>query len=221
MFMFMLIYFKIVLKHRQNTNQKQRIIAFLGSPLNSETTTKESLKELGLKMKKNGIAIDLIDFGTENRSNTPILEGLIEAVDSEAQVSRLITIETDNSGGSSGTFLLDSLKSKVPELFNRSNSSNNELNGGDGFDFDPEMDPELAMALKLSMEEEVNRQLKEVNTNEKTENENENSINEDEEDDDDDHDHDIKIDEEEDDEELLLARAIALSMEQEKSEEKK
>ena len=212
------------MKHRQNTNQKQRIIAFLGSPLNLETSNKESLKELGLKMKKNGIAIDLIDFGTENRSNTAILEGLIEGIDSEAQISRLITIEAEQKSVSSGTFLLDSLKNKVPELFNR--SANNELNGGDGFDFDPEMDPELAMALKLSMEEEVNRQLKEEvnnNTEKKSVEQNAENLNNN---DGSDVDHDIKIDQEneneENDEELMLSRAIALSMEQEqeKSQEK-
>ena len=212
------------MKHRQNTNQKQRIIAFLGSPLNLETSNKESLKELGLKMKKNGIAIDLIDFGTENRSNTAILEGLIEGIDSEAQISRLITIEAEQKSVSSGTFLLDSLKNKVPELFIR--SANNELNGGDGFDFDPEMDPELAMALKLSMEEEVNRQLKEEvnnNTEKKSVEQNAENLNNN---DGSDVDHDIKIDQEneneENDEELMLSRAIALSMEQEqeKSQEK-
>lgn len=196
------------MKHRQNTNQKQRIIAFLGSPL-PESVSKESLKEIGMKMKKNGVAIDIIDFGTENRGNTELLSNLIDSCDSEAIPSRLITI-LENS--SSGTFLLDSLRSKVPELFNISSAG--ASNDGN-FDFDPEMDPELAMALKLSMEEEVNRQ-KMVNNNPgdsdadgdesgddqenlDVENENENM---------------------EEDEELLLARAIALSMEQQPKESK-
>ena len=206
---------QIVLKHRQNTNQKQRIIAFLGSPLSSNST-KESLQELGLKMKKNGVAIDIIDYGTENRGNTDILSGLIEAIDTEAHPSRLITIE---SGNNNGVFLLDALKSKVPELFNRSNSSSGGTDGfgaGDGFDFDPELDPELAMALKLSMEEEVNRQ-KAVKATETDDNSAEAAA--------DQSGDDAKMEEseeiDENDEELMLARAIALSMEQAAKEDQK
>lgn len=197
------------MKQRQNTNQKQRIVAFVGSPLNSNTT-KESLKDLGLIMKKNGVAIDLIDFGTENRGNTEILNELINAIDTEAHPSRLITIESE---GNNGIFLLDSLKSKVPELFNRSSSSSTNNNSGDnsenGFDFDPELDPELAMALKLSMEEEVNRQ-KKVGGAGIDESDNEKYV---------DVDEDMENENEDEDEEL--ARAIALSMEQEKKEQQK
>jgi 26S proteasome regulatory subunit N10 len=163
------------------------------------------MRELGLKMKKNGVSIDIIDFGTENRGNTEILKELIDVVDSDSQPSRLITIES-----SGGVFLLDALKSKVPELFNRSSSGNgNEMmSGGDGFDFDPEMDPELAMALKLSMEEEVNRQKKTNGDGDeemKSSNEEENNEQQD-------------ANEDEDDEEMMLARAIALSMEQSTNE---
>ena len=182
----------------------------------SSATTKESLQELGLKMKKNGVAIDIIDYGTENRSNTEILVGLIESVDTEAHPSRLITIE---SGNNNGIFLLDALKSKVPELFNRSSSSSGATDGfgaGDGFDFDPELDPELAMALKLSMEEEVNRQksVKVVKSDEVQDD----TANDDKMTAEDDNSEEV---EDENDEELMLARAIALSMEQQAKEERK
>ena len=177
----------------------------MGSPL-GPNSTKEALQELGMKMKKNGVAIDIIDYGTENRSNTEILAGLIESINTEAHPSRLVTIENSNNG----IFLLDALKSKAPELFNRSGSNANSgggMDGGDGFDFDPEMDPELAMALKLSMEEEMNRQKAAASSNpgeaetDKNENENDEMV------------------EDEEDEELMMARAIALSMEQAKEHE--
>lgn len=157
-------------------------------------------------MKKNGIAIDIIDYGTENRGNTEILSGLIESVDTEAHPSRLITIE--NGSSNNGVFLLDALKSKVPELFNRSGSSGatDGFGSGDGFDFDPELDPELAMALKLSMEEEVNRQKNAASAANKEKETVDDKMQEDEKD-------------AEDDEELMLARAIALSMEQEAKKE--
>lgn len=181
----------------------------MGSPL-GPNSTKEALQELGMKMKKNGVAIDIIDYGTENRSNTEILAGLIESINTEAHPSRLVTIENSNNG----IFLLDALRSKAPELFNRSGSNANSgggMDGGDGFDFDPEMDPELAMALKLSMEEEMNRQkaaasssageaAAETGTNANA-NENDEMV------------------EDEEDEELMMARAIALSMEQAKEHE--
>lgn len=169
-------------------------------------------------MKKNGVAIDIIDYGTENRSNTEILSGLIESVDTEAHPSRLVTVE---SGNNNGIFLLDALKSKVPELFNRSSSSGGTdgFGAGDGFDFDPELDPELAMALKLSMEEEVNRQKNSDAAAKSTESQDDASI-------------DDKMtsateddlenaEDDENDEELMLARAIALSMEQQAKEGQK
>lgn len=156
-------------------------------------------------MKKNGIAIDIIDFGTENRGNTEILSHLIDSVDSESHPSRLITIEQN-----SGNFLLDSLRSKVPELFNL-NGSSGQNGGTDGFDFDPEMDPELAMALKLSMEEEINRQKQQQANNGDADSKNMEKdaiVNEN------------ANENEDEDEELMLARAIALSMEQSKNNEK-
>lgn len=172
-------------------------------------STMESLKELGMKLKKNGIAIDIIDYGTENRSNTEILASLIESVDTEAYPSRLITIES-NFGG----FLLDALKSNAPELFNRSGSSGTSggMDAGDGFDFDPEMDPELAMALKLSMEEEMNRQ-KSTAAPAVSSNDSENAMDTYEDA------NEGEIDGDKEDEELMMARAIALSMEQAKEQE--
>ena len=180
----------------------------MGSPF-GPNTTKESLKELGIKMKKNGIAIDIIDYGTENRSNAEILAGLIESINTEAHPSHLVTIECSNNG----IFLLDVLKTKAPELFNRSGDANsNGMDGGDGFDFDPEMDPELAMALKLSMEEEMNRQ--KTNTQSASASEDSNEMKD--ETFEDANEGEDEIDEE--DEELLMARAIALSMEKAKEE---
>lgn len=160
-------------------------------------------------MKKNGVSIDIIDYGTENRGNTEILSGLIESVDTEAHPSRLITVES--ASNNNGVFLLDALKSKVPELFNRSVSSSGATDGfgaGDGFDFDPELDPELAMALKLSMEEEVNRQKNTSASIASSNTEGDDKMMQE------------KEAEVEDDEELMLARAIALSMEQEAKKEK-
>ncbi len=58
----------LTLKHRQNKNQKQRIIMFVGSPI------RHSLEEMvitGKKLKKYNIAVDVVSFGNveENRDH--------------------------------------------------------------------------------------------------------------------------------------------------------
>merc|ERR1740117_2576692 len=50
----------LALKHRQNKNQKQRIVAFIGSPL---TATERELETLGKNLKKNNVSLDLVSFG--------------------------------------------------------------------------------------------------------------------------------------------------------------
>ena len=56
----------LALKHRQNKNQKQRIILFVGSPIKHSV---EELIQTGKKLKKYNIAVDVISFGNvdENR----------------------------------------------------------------------------------------------------------------------------------------------------------
>ena len=48
------------LKHRANKNQRQRIIAFVASPLRESA---KDLEAIGKKLKKNQIAIDIINLG--------------------------------------------------------------------------------------------------------------------------------------------------------------
>jgi 26S proteasome regulatory subunit N10 len=56
----------LALKNRQNKNQRQRIIAFVGSPVDEEVG---ELVRLAKTFKKNNIAVDLINFGAENAAN--------------------------------------------------------------------------------------------------------------------------------------------------------
>ena len=53
---------QLSLKHRQNKNQRQRIIVFVGSPIAEEEA---ALVKLGKKLKKNSVAMDIINFGEE------------------------------------------------------------------------------------------------------------------------------------------------------------
>lgn len=192
-----------MLKHRQNTNQRQRIVAFVGSPLNAGTTA-ESLSELGRKLKKNSIAVDVVDFGSENRENEAIFKAFVEAVDSDACPSRVISVAPYSN-------LLDAVRSSAPEILGIESSgpSGSGAMDGEGFEFgiDPEMDPELALALKLSMEEEMARQKREGGQNAVGASESVDDVT---------MTHGQEDDEEAiDDEEMMLQRAIAMSMQQE------
>lgn len=89
---------QLALKHRENKNQRQRIVVFLGSPLvdpfssgtgvgigsSSDNTGKgssseEALVKLGKKLKKNNVAVDLVLFGDEGMENEAVLSKFIEA----------------------------------------------------------------------------------------------------------------------------------------------
>lgn len=67
---------QLVLKHRENKNQRQRIIMFVGSPVQED---QETLVKLGKKLKKNGVAVDVVNFGQE-AENTVKLQAFIDAV---------------------------------------------------------------------------------------------------------------------------------------------
>lgn len=68
----------LALKHRQNKNQRQRVIVFVGSPV---AQSEDDLVKLGKKLKKNNIAVDIVNFG-EDAENQEKLSKFIEAVNS-------------------------------------------------------------------------------------------------------------------------------------------
>ena len=65
------------MKHRQNKSQKQRIVLFIGSPIEEDD---KELAKLGKRLKRNNVAVDVINFG-EEATNTPKLEAFLAAVD--------------------------------------------------------------------------------------------------------------------------------------------
>jgi 26S proteasome regulatory subunit N10 len=140
---------QLALKHRQNKNQRQRIIVFVCSPIDEEQA---DLVKLAKKMKKNSISVDIINFGEVN-TNTTKLEAFIAAINS-ADTSHLVTIPAG------GNLLSDDVARSA--IVGREGPGGTEEGGGDGNDFefgiDPAMDPELAMALRMSLEEEQARQ---------------------------------------------------------------
>ncbi|EFA85082.1 type A von Willebrand factor domain-containing protein [Heterostelium album PN500] len=129
---------QLALRHRQNKHQHQRIVAFVGSPLKE---SKEELSQLAKNLKKNDIAVDIINFG-EEASNVEKLECFINDVKKNDE-SHLLTVPA-------GPHMLSDVivDSKIIV----------EGSGAYGAQFiNADTDPELALALKLSLEEEQQR----------------------------------------------------------------
>ena len=78
---------QLALKHRQNKNLRQRIMVFVGSPLEDTSAEAErALIRLAKKLKKNNVAVDLIAFGDgieeAGEDGHSILRAFVEAATS-------------------------------------------------------------------------------------------------------------------------------------------
>lgn len=151
----------LALKHRQNKVQQQRIIIFVGSPIKE---LEKELEKLAKKMKKNNVAIDIINFGEES-INTSKLEKFHSVINNQDN-SHLVTVPP-------GPRLLYEVIASSPILvedgaFGGGAGGEMDFFGGaggvaDAGDIiDPNMDPDLALALRLSLEEEKARQEREA-----------------------------------------------------------
>lgn len=87
----------LTLRHRQNKNQKQRIILFIGSPIKHKL---DEMVQMGKKLKKYNIAVDIISFG-HVEENRELVEGFLNAVNN-ANNSSLLEVPT-------GYYIMDSL----------------------------------------------------------------------------------------------------------------
>ncbi|KAF9924500.1 Inorganic pyrophosphatase [Linnemannia zychae] len=140
---------QLALKHRQNKNQRQRIIVFVGSPVEED---EKSLVKLAKKLKKNNIAVDVINFG-EEAENTTKLEAFVAAVNNNEN-SNLVTVPP-------GPHLLSDILVSSAIVAGEDGAVPAFVSSGGGsyeFGVDPNLDPELALALRISLEEERARQ---------------------------------------------------------------
>ncbi|KAF7809640.1 26S proteasome non-ATPase regulatory subunit 4-like protein isoform X1 [Senna tora] len=148
---------QLALKHRQNKKQQQRIIVFAGSPIKHE---KKMLEMIGRKLKKNSVALDIVNFGEEDEGKTEKLEALLAAVNNNDN-SHIVTVPPGSSA-------LPDVLISTP-IFTSDGEGGSGFaaaaaaaaaSGASGFEFgvDPNLDPELALALRVSMEEERARQ---------------------------------------------------------------
>lgn len=147
---------QLALKHRQNKKQQQRIIIFAGSPVKHE---KRMLEMIGRKLKKNSVALDIINFG-EDEGKTEKLEALLATVNNN-DTSHIVNVPA-------GPAALSDVLISTP-IFTGDGEGGSGFaaaaaaaaaGGVSGFEFgvDPNLDPELALALRVSMEEERARQ---------------------------------------------------------------
>jgi 26S proteasome regulatory subunit N10 len=157
----------LTLKHRQNKNQKQRIILFVGSPIRNSV---EEFIQLGKKLKKYGIAVDIISFGNVDENK----EHLKQFLDSVNNCNNSSILEVPV-----GFYLMDSLftsplMSDMPGFGdfpmentnvvpNQTGSSNVNQQGGGGM---TQFERDMNLAIQQSIEEE--RRLREAAENNKT-----------------------------------------------------
>ncbi|KAF5840711.1 hypothetical protein DUNSADRAFT_15806 [Dunaliella salina] len=140
---------QLALKHRQNKNQRQRVVIFVASPIRED---RDTLVKIAKKLKKNSVAVDVVSFGCE-ADNDEKLAAFHEAVNSNNN-SHLVTVPP-------GPVLSDVLIGSP--IFQGEGGDFGGAGGAEGgapyeFGVDPNMDPELALALRVSLEEERARQ---------------------------------------------------------------
>lgn len=147
---------QLALKHHQNKKQQQRIIVFVGSPIKHD---KKVLEMIGRKLKKNNVALDIVDFGEEGDGKAEKLEALLAAVNSN-DTSHIVHVPP-------GPSALSDVLINTPIFIGDGEGGRGfaaaaaaAADGVSGFEFgvDPNLDPELALALRVSMEEERARQ---------------------------------------------------------------
>ncbi|CAH0474831.1 unnamed protein product [Peronospora belbahrii] len=144
---------QLALKHRRNKTGGQRVVVFIGSPIEED---EKQLTKIGKLLKKNNIAVDVVSMG-ELDANAAKLQAFVDAASSNNN-SHLVTVPA-------GVLPSDVLVSS-PVLHGDDGAAAAAASGGDGGNdsfaeyggVDPSMDPELALALRVSMEEERARQ---------------------------------------------------------------
>jgi 26S proteasome regulatory subunit N10 len=150
----------LALKHRQNKHQRMRIVLFIGSPVEAETS---ELISVGKKLRKCNVAVDVVSFGDVDE-NAEKLEAFMGAVNKNNN-SNLVTVPPganladvllstpifmdEDSGGGSGFAAAAAAAS--------SHAAMQGFDGGDAM-MDGGDDPALALALRVSLEEERARQ---------------------------------------------------------------
>jgi len=151
----------LALKHRQNKNLRQRIVIFIGSPLDGQGTDEKSMTKLAKKLKKNNVAVDVVCFGDGiEEGESSVLKAFVDGANSSDN-SHLVTAHPGGSALLSDVVISSAVLAGDGVLADA--VMTDVTNAGEGpsggeYGVDPNVDPELAMALRMSLEEEQARQ---------------------------------------------------------------
>ncbi|XP_002165253.1 26S proteasome non-ATPase regulatory subunit 4 [Hydra vulgaris] len=137
----------LALKHRQGKNHRMRIIAFVGSPIDSSD---KDLVRLAKKLKKEKVNVDVIALGEDSASFDKLSQFVDTLNGKEGTSSHLVVIPP-------GPSLSDALRTSAVLQGEDGYMPSGDFSSG-GFDVDANLDPELALALRVSMEEQRARQ---------------------------------------------------------------
>ncbi|KAG8348038.1 proteasome regulatory non-ATP-ase subunit 10 [Trypanosoma vivax] len=142
----------LVLGRRTNTLAAKRIVAFVGSPL---AETSEELSELARKLRKDDVAVDIVNVGVE--ANVLRLTKFVEQLNKNGN-SRFLNAPARVP-------LLDQLMSS-PILIQTDigSGAHGQQSDHQGFEVDPSADPELARAILMSLEEQQRQPAPEMET---------------------------------------------------------
>ena len=157
----------LALKYRQNRNQRQRVVLFVGSPVDADEA---SLVKLGTKLKKNNVALDVVLFANLEVNEQKL--GAFVAAASSGGNSNMVVVPpgplaladvliaspvfAGDGDGAVGSGFAAAAAAGAAAAARQMGAA-----GAGEFDFegvDPTLDPELALALRVSMEEERARQ---------------------------------------------------------------
>ncbi|CAL4924320.1 unnamed protein product [Urochloa decumbens] len=142
---------QLALKNRKNKRQQQRIIVFVGSPVIDD---KNVLETLGEKLKKNNVALDVVDFGEYDDEKPEKLEALVAAASSGGN-SHIIHVHAGED------LLSDAIiSSPILATDQAGRGFAAAAIGASSYEFsvDPNVDPNLALVLQVSTEEDRARQ---------------------------------------------------------------
>eukprot|EP00635_Sarcinochrysidales_sp_CCMP3193_P009842 CAMPEP_0118915116 /NCGR_PEP_ID=MMETSP1166-20130328/15348_1 /TAXON_ID=1104430 /ORGANISM="Chrysoreinhardia sp, Strain CCMP3193" /LENGTH=385 /DNA_ID=CAMNT_0006854771 /DNA_START=52 /DNA_END=1209 /DNA_ORIENTATION=+ len=139
---------QLALKHRRNKNGGQRLVLFVGSPVEAD---EKALVKAGKVLKKNNIAVDVVQLGSQDDASSRKLESLVEAASSSNDNCHFVRVPA-------GVVPSDVLISSPVVQPDVGSSSSGGGGLGGGLPVDASLDPELALALRVSMEEERARQ---------------------------------------------------------------
>jgi len=146
---------QLSLKHRMNKAQRQRIIAFVGHPMKE---TLEQCEDLGKRLKRNNVAIDVINFA--NNENVEKLTALVNAANNSSN-SHFMDVPIGISMITDVLITSPILMGDDVDMSSGGGAGQPGQSAGGQFaeygGINPDLEPELAMALKVSLEEEAAR----------------------------------------------------------------